>query len=542
VRRWHSAVLIGLLVVAVASLSVATPAAATHEAPTNETGASIQSVYPNPLTPGDEGEFLVLEIPTQRRLHDYTIGDDHRRVSLPNVTADGQVVLTDNRSALTTLVDGPFFEVSAWPRLANGGDSLELRHENRTVDTISYDRAPEGELATAAGASLSWRPLGGTEMDVVRGNTTTVQAFTLPDAPGVPLDVLRKARDRINLAAYTLESRRVVDALLGASESGVEVTVLVESGPVGGITNRSANLLDELDANGVTVTVARRPYRFHHAKYALVDDRAIVSTENWKPAGTGGRSSRGWGVLTSDAAVVSGLGSTFRADTRDRNTVQWSEYRDGRTFSEAEAANGTYPERFEPARLRAERIELLVAPDNAATRLESLIEDADRSVRVIQVGIGSRENRLLSAAIDILLSSAWYVSEDNRALVSNLTALANREGLPLSVRLADPNGRFEKIHAKGLIVDGEHVAVGSLNWNRNAFQNNREVVVLLTGEEVADYYGQVFEADWKGGVRLLPAGVIAAVFLIWIGVLLRGWRVSFEETNRDDISTLEFKY
>jgi cardiolipin synthase len=36
---------------------------------------------------------------------------------------------------------------------------------------------------------------------------------------------------------------------------------------------------------------------------------------------------------------------------------------------------------------------------------------------------------------------------------------------PLEVRLADPNGAFEKIHAKGLIVDDDQVVLGSLNWN-----------------------------------------------------------------------------
>lgn len=42
---------------------------------------------------------------------------------------------------------------------------------------------------------------------------------------------------------------------------------------------------------------------------------------------------------------------------------------------------------------------------------------------------------------------------------------AEARNLSLEARVADPNGRFEKIHAKGVIVDRETVIVGSLNWN-----------------------------------------------------------------------------
>jgi phosphatidylserine/phosphatidylglycerophosphate/cardiolipin synthase-like enzyme len=48
------------------------------------------------------------------------------------------------------------------------------------------------------------------------------------------------------------------------------------------------------------------------------------------------------------------------------------------------------------------------------------------------------------------------------------------------------------------------VLLGSLNWNRHAATENREVVVALDGDEPASYYGRTFEADWaaaagKGG-------------------------------------------
>jgi hypothetical protein len=60
----------------------------------------------------------------------------------------------------------------------------------------------------------------------------------------------------------------------------VTVRVLVEGGPVGGVSRRSAGLLDRFTEAGVEVRVVSGPharYQFHHAKYAVVGDRALSS-------------------------------------------------------------------------------------------------------------------------------------------------------------------------------------------------------------------------------------------------------------------------
>jgi phosphatidylserine/phosphatidylglycerophosphate/cardiolipin synthase-like enzyme len=122
--------------------------------------------------------------------------------------------------------------------------------------------------------------------------------------------------------------------------------------------------------------------------------------------------------------------------------------------------------------------------------------------------------------VRILLSSEWYVEEENRRLVEHLRAVAEREDLPLSARLADPDGAFEKIHAKGVIVDSDQVLLGSLNWNGESVSQNREVMLSLEGDAAGEYYRESFEADWRGGgeARSLPVGILAAV----AGCLLLG--------------------
>jgi phosphatidylserine/phosphatidylglycerophosphate/cardiolipin synthase-like enzyme len=301
-----------------------------------------------------------------------------------------------------------------------------------------------------------------------------------------------------------------------------------------------ATELDRLVDAGVEVRVVGGPharYDFHHAKYAVVDGAALVMTENWKPAGTGGRSSRGWGVRVRDGATASALASTFRADFEGRDALRWGAFRRGRRFGAGDRSNATYPTRFEPESVDVRNVSVLVAPDNAERAVVERIGRAEESVSVVQVSLGGPDGpfvtALLRAArrgvrVRILLSSAWYVHEENDRLAEALNDRATSQGLPLTVRLADPDGAFGKVHAKGAIVDERTVLVGSLNWNAHAARENREVVLALRGREAADYYGRVFETDWEGGRGPdLPVGVLVAVGLAALAAVWVARRVSF---------------
>jgi phosphatidylserine/phosphatidylglycerophosphate/cardiolipin synthase-like enzyme len=504
---------------------------------------SVAALYPNPVADGDTGEFVVLRATQPTRLDNWTVSDGEDTVRLPNVTLEGRVVLSMAPNRTRNLTAGPVRALGGHLALANGGDSLTLARDGRVVATLSWDSAPEGSIGRPGGdgGELDWRPVGASDFRPVDAGSGRVRPFVLPDAGGLPAEVLASADRRILLGGYTLTAERVGNALRNASQRGVRVVVLVDGEPVGGMTHREARLLDSLVAAGVRVRVlggSGAPYAFHHAKYAVVDDRAVVTTENWKPAGVGGHSSRGWGVVVGTDRIVDGLTRTFQSDSRGRGSQSWRAFATDASFEPADAppANATYPSRFRPGRFRASSVALLVAPDNAEPRLVARMDNASESIRVQQVTIGSRRQPFLRATlraarrgvdVDVLLSGAWYVREENRALVRWLNDLAAREGLPLDARLADPRGRYEKIHAKGVIVD-DSVVVGSLNWNNHSARENREVVLVLSGQNVTQYYRRVFRADWRGGNWRLPAGLVALTILCWLVALLVGRRFEFE--------------
>jgi len=522
------------------------PTIATPTLPGTDTrGPAVLAVYPNPVTDGDRGEFVLLDIPdTPPPNTTYRLGDGEGRVVLRNAT--GRVAVTGAPELVRNLTDTPVVGVEGFPSLANTGERLVLTRGNETVARARYRDAPEGKLGRFDDrGAITWTAVGRTNRSVVTGRGGNATAFVLPDAPEVAVETLRNADDRILLAGYTFSSRRVAQALERAAGRGVGVRVLLEGQPVDGLSRREARLLDSLVAAGVRVQMLGGPrdrYAYHHAKYAVVDDRALVLTENWKPAGTGGHASRGWGVRISDPAIVAGLADTFSADANWTGARDWRRFRRGRSFATRGVANGSYPRRHEPATVPVDRTSLVVAPDNAGHTVTTLLDGATASIDVIQLNIDGPDDRFLRATIRaarrgvdvrVLLSSAWYVREDNRRIVEHLRDVSEREDLPIEARLASPDGRFGKIHAKGVVVDGDQVLVGSLNWNRESVRGNREVLLLLEGEAVAGYYQRVFDADWTAGAGSsgpsLPVGSVVAVGGVVVLAVLVVRRVEFGE-------------
>ena len=533
---------------AAADVSVDTGSTAPDTAVANATSAQadarIVELYPNPTTDENRGEYLVVRLPERGN---WSLSDGYHETSIPS-NASGVVALSMDPETTNDLLDDAVGRdrtpvalraLDGYFPLSASGDRIELRRNGTAVDVVEYDRVREGYRWRAEWGD--WRPRGYDPRAAARTDNATVTPFVLPDSPGVPVEPLRAADDRLLLAGYTLESGRVADLLVAAADRGVTVRVLIEGSPVGGFSVRSARLIDRLVAAGVEVRVLDgdpERFRFHHAKYAVADDRAVVLTENWKASGTGGRTNRGWGVVTDGStsanasagaagASAGAAGSTtadhlaelFHEDATAPDARTWTAFRQGAEFHESGTAKGTYPARFDPPEATAADVELLTAPGNAANRMVARIDAADDRVLVLAPRTGGPDNRLVRALrraadrgvdVHLLLSGAWYDREENRQLVEDFA------DEPIEVAVAEPRGRYGKVHAKGVVVDDTAI-VGSLNWNEGAATENREVLLAIEDESVADFYVRAYAADWRGGGVHLPVGLLGG-----LGVAITG--------------------
>ncbi|MFD1569469.1 phospholipase D-like domain-containing protein [Halorubrum laminariae] len=539
----------GIAVTAAASTTVAaapdgtagggTLDATAANATTAPTDPRIVELYPNPTTERNRGEYLVVALP---RRGNWSLSDGYHDASIPS-NASGLVALsTDPERSAEFLADAPaaadrgpaeLRRLDGYFPLSASGDRIELRHDGVPVDIVEYGRVSDGHRWRADWGE--WRPRGYDPREPARIEDASVTPFVLPDSPDVPVETLRGTEDRLLLAGYTLESDRTANVLVDAVDRGVDVRVLLEGSPVGGFSARSARLVDRLVAAGVEVRIldgdAER-FRFHHAKYAVADDRAVVLTENWKPSGTGGRTNRGWGVVAEptpgsesvprNPSPADALAALFRADAAATDARPWREFEADTEFHDSGRANDTYPTRFEPPAPARADVTLLTAPGNAADRIVARIDAADDRVLAVVPRTGGPNDRIVRALrraadrgvdVHLLLSGAWYDRDDNRDLATTL------DSEPIAVAVSEPRGRYGKIHAKGLVVDDAAI-VGSLNWNEGAATENREVLLAVDDAAVADFYARAYAADWRGGGVHLPVeflgGLGVAVAGAWI--------------------------
>jgi len=352
----------------------------------------------------------------------------------------------------------------------------------------------------------------------------TVTTFVSPDSSlAVLTRAVDSAQDRILVNVYELTSTNVTDNLVGARMRGEEVTVLLEGGPVGGISEEEKSAIRRLNQSGIPVFEmaaeegGHAPYRYDHAKYLVVDDRGVLLTsENFghtgfPPAGETGN--RGWGVWMEDPATAAYFRDLFYEDMRGPSIVPVY----GSTGSPELVAGSAYSPVFSPVTFSDARVTPVIAPDTSS-EITGLLDSAQDSIEIEQAYITNesktRLNPYLATAINasrrgvqvrVLLDSYWYNTEDeadNDEMAALINRIAADEHLPLEARCVDLSASgFEKIHNKGVIVDDRAVLVSSINWNTNSPGFNRETGVIIEQPDIARYFRNVFDADWSPAAR-----------------------------------------
>ncbi|MDZ7729990.1 MAG: phospholipase D-like domain-containing protein [Natrialbaceae archaeon] len=320
-----------LLLVTVA----ATPAGATDIACPREAIEGVRSVEqprivavdPNPATAGNVGESVTVAVPPGTNLSGLSLTDGHSTAALPSRTARRSsralAGFERNRSDDQPPSRRPRGVSSSWPTVGTRSSSGGVRPSSMSLP-MGRHRRPSGGSRTGAGELAgTWWPRATCEppLEVGPGGGT---AFVLPDGPEVPLETIESASDRLLVGGYEFTSRAVAEAITEAARRGARVKVLLEGEPVSGHPRGTDGVIGMLQDSGATVRLigaTEGRYRFHHPKYLVADDTVLVTTENWKPAGVGGTSSRGWGVRIKNQQLADGLASVFRADFAGWDTV-----------------------------------------------------------------------------------------------------------------------------------------------------------------------------------------------------------------------------
>ena len=323
-------------------------------------------------------------------------------------------------------------------------------YENsRLVQKITWpgDVKPrEGQVHFLENGVWDPRPLmlGQSRLSPETFENVTVTAFVSPDSSlEVFSGAVASAQHRVLVNVYELSSANITEVLIGTEKRGVDVEVLLEGGPVGGISPEEKTEIWRLNQSGIPVLEmaatdgGHAPYRYDHAKYVVIDDRAVfVTSENFGHSGfppKGESGNRGWGVLLEDPGLATYFSDLYRTDTGGPAIVPVYG-----TEGPAEVYNVvSYPALFAPATFTRALVTPVIAPDTSSA-ITGLLGSAEKSIEIEQAyitNVSTTElNPYLATAINasrrgvhvrVLLDSYWYNTEDE-ADNDEMVALINR--------------------------------------------------------------------------------------------------------------------
>jgi cardiolipin synthase len=530
----------------------------------------IAEFCPDTYLNGEGDEYFILK--GDSSLEDVTIGDGEGSIRFPpgSYLRGAVVVAREARSFEVVhhyLPDFELFDTStAVPdvirtgdlRLANLEDELTLLINGIPVQHIAWPEdvtCREGQVHFQQDGVWDPRPLliGQSRFEPMVFENVTVTAFVSPDCSSEVLrEALSGARKSVQVSIYEFTDPSIAALLANVSRVGVDVSVLMEGGPVGGIPPEEYGVVDLLTGSGIqvyqmtTTDLCHARYRFTHAKYCIIDDdHVFITSENFKPGGfpqAGGSGNRGWGAYLENEFLAAYFQEVFQADLSGDDIIPF----DVRPGGMDTVTYGLYEVEFTPCTFSGATVTPVISPDTSDLIYE-MINDAKTSIDIEQAYISNwsheRINPYISAALNaskrgvrvrVLLDSYWYnveEEEDNDEMAAFLNAYAKREGLALEARCADLDGsNLLKIHNKGMIVDGEQVLISSINWNENSPSFNREAGVIIRHPGVGDYYTRVFEDDWNAsttqkfensGFLRLAASVLVVLVLILLYISRR---------------------
>jgi len=377
---------------------------------------------------------------------------------------------------------------------------------------------------------------------------TPTVPVTLAVAPDGSFELVSRtlaaAQESIWIEGYTFESAALSQVISDRLRAGVVVTMLLEGGPMGGVSKTELWIARAIDShpNGAVYFLhgATARYRYQHAKFAVIDGRvALVSTENLSAGGmpsdrkdNGTLGHRGFVVATESPEAVERLMIILGYDLDVAHHSDLIPYGvapfvlDDPAFTPLPEPDWTtYSAPFTAAlATTATHMAVLHAPENSLRSIDGLLgligrAAAGDAVWMVQMsepytwtagagdaGLNPRLQALLAAArrgaaVRVLLDDFYNadLTAQNPTACRTLNRVAAREGLDLLCHLVSPAGLG--IHAKVLLArvgDERWVHLGSINGSETASKANREVALQFRSPAAFERMLAVFEHDWAG--------------------------------------------
>ena len=461
------------------------------------------------------------------------------------VYEDGAVVDVDgaldrnfyfpNSGAALQLLDGTGAEVDTivygnGPVSVSGWNGIALAEPLASLDNLIYLRGSgcgdTPDTDTVADWHEQWSRLGGSTFCLNTSISTTASVTPLLGPEHGLTDLLawiESASTSLHVHMYLLQEVHLVQAMIDAQNRGVEVTVVLDYGDSWWKQydlDTQRGMATELLSAGVQVSwfgdTGENPYAYIHSKVAVKDNASVwIGSGNWRSSShpaPGDAGNRDWGVIVDDAGLASMVAAHLAFDenqAREHITpVMASDAPTGWTMPSTSAIVGETAPSIE-GQLDAQ---LLVCPDNCIDDLVAVLNTAEEEILLslqyldMDWSWGWGENPIVAALetaaqrdvrLRLILNGA-YLDEDIQNAVDRFNEDWNHTlGYDTAAVVMSSDDKVTKLHNKGIIVDGEHVLVSSINWGDSALVRNREMGLVLSSESVASVFIESWYEDWN---------------------------------------------
>jgi phosphatidylserine/phosphatidylglycerophosphate/cardiolipin synthase-like enzyme len=348
------------------------------------------------------------------------------------------------------------------------------------------------------------------------------------------LTAIESAKQTLSVNIYELTSPQIVDALIQKISAGLQVQILLEGQPVGGLSAAAKGIESQIasamhgasSADHLFVMEGKkRRFHYDHAKYVVIDHQAVlIGSENYSPTGNpeeGTLGNRGWEVLIHDADLA---GQFERMFSQDAVT----------SFGDIQEVHAMNPNVVTPTSpllgtadlptATASQAVMIASPDSSLPGMEDAIRSATQSIDIEQMTFdsewtGGNSNPLLTDLLDaakrgvqirvLLNDESVFDHPDHPSKSKNiptLNTLNQNGGGKITARIANIKRMgVDYIHNKGMLIDGQITMISSVNWDENSFQHNRETAVLITSADVNKHYESLFDSDWNASQTSSPS-------------------------------------
>lgn len=491
--------------------------------------------------------------------------------------------------------------IGSWPGFSNAGDEVILSDSSeQIIDALAYESSDPVALRAAGewlGSPLQFYSVGAAEgqvffrksdpmsgllladtnsaadwgqdeADPINGRRvqypgweaerffkpyeiTETAMLTVAIAPDNAFEAIAtlfdNAKSSILIETHTFASYDLMAHLKQAAERGVEVKLLLEGGPPGGIADTQRWNCHQLALAGAQCFIMQNDkslrvfdrYTFIHAKFMIIDGKiAVIGSDNLSPNsmpadrkddGTFGR--RGVTLITDASGVVDHLQTIFADDVDQvshQDILDWvpgvvaspSSYENGITYTVAFPQPSAFTGNFEFEVIQAP--ENFLNPEHGLFRLLAKAGSGDVVLVQQQYERGYwgadeindpnlRLNAYLAAArrgskVEILLDSFF---DDPNSLTGNtktcerLIEIARDEKLDLLCQIGNPTGLG--IHNKMVLaqINGRgYVHVGSINGSEQSSKVNREMALQVQSNGAYELLSSMFHKDFIRRVYL----------------------------------------